>query len=92
LEPTTTGVSREVKMKDNFDEKKWKRFDIITNVIAVVLAVMTAETVKERFFEDNFWIGLIFTVIAAGVFAVIQELVLSIVEHSEFLNRPFLKK
>jgi hypothetical protein len=92
MEPTTTGVSREVKMKENFDEKKWKRFDTITDVIVVVLAVMVADIVKERFFDGNFWIGLIITVIAAGIFALIQRLMLSIVENSEFLSKPFLKK
>jgi predicted ferric reductase len=79
-------------MRENFDEKKWKNFNTITDVIVVVLAVTVADITTECFFNDNFWIGLIIAVIVVGILALVQRLVLSIVENSEFLSKPFLKK
>ena len=73
------------------DEKKWRRFDVVLQIIFTAIAVILADIVSEKFLNDSFVMELLCCVVFVIILIPIQILIEQIVKQSVFLRKPFEK-
>lgn len=61
----------------------------IGKALFIGIIVFITDILKERYFDDNFWIGLLICAVLALIFTVLGEICVSAVRQSKYLSRLF---